>query len=83
MSDSTLEGKVDKLVTDVTEIRIALKGYNGDQGLIAVFQEHCKQNKELATDYYKFKRACIGIFCFLVGSGTLGFGIFKIAGWLG
>jgi len=71
MSDTTLEEKVDKLIEDVAEIKIALKGYDGNPGL-------AKRNDDLARDYYTFKRWCLGIFCFAVGSGTLGFGIVKL-----
>ena len=71
MSDTSLEEKVDKLIEDVAEIRIALKGFGGNPGLTGRFEA-------LAKDYFSFKRNCIGIFFFLVGSGVLGLGIAKL-----
>lgn len=72
----TPEEKIDKLVTDVAEIRTALK-YNGS-GLIPAFTEHCKQDREFRKDYYKFKRTCIGTFFFILGSGVLGAGAYSL-----
>ena len=78
MSDTSLEEKVDRLTIDTAEIRIALKGYNGNQGLIPAFEEHCKCDTEFRADYYAFKRKCLMIFCFTLGSGGLGVGIVKL-----
>ena len=78
MSDE-LEKKVDQLVTDLTEVKIALKGYNGTQGLIPAFTKHCEANECFQRDYYKFKRTVLMIFFFLLGSGVLGVGGVKIA----
>ena len=77
MPDS-LDEKVDKLSIDVAEIRIALKGFNGGQGLIPAFEEHCKRDTEFRADYYSFKRKFLAIFFFLLGSGGLGFGIVEL-----
>ena len=77
--DSKLEGKVDRLVTDVAEIKIALKGYNGTPGLIPAFREHCDRDGQFRADYFKFKRIVLGVFFFLLGSGVLGVGGVKIA----
>lgn len=79
--NKTLEEKVDSLMTDVAEIRAALK-YNGI-GLIPTFEQHCIQDREFRADYYKFKRCCIGVVCFTIGTGSLGLGILKLAEWLG
>ena len=49
-----------------------------DNGLLGAFKAHCEDDKCFRADYYKFKRLGIGIFFFLVGSGVLGLGIFKI-----
>ena len=74
----TLEEKVDSLVSDVAEIKAALK-YNGI-GLIPTFEQHCCQDREFRQDYYKFKRWAIGIFCFLAGSGVISMSVFQILG---
>lgn len=58
--DKTLE----QLVEDVTEIKTALKGYNGYPGL-------CKSHEDLASDYYSFKRRALLVFGFMVGAGIL------------
>ena len=73
MSDTTLEKKVDKLLIDVAEIRIVLKGYNGNPGLL-------KNYDDLAKDYFRFKRKVLSFFFFMVGSGGLGLGIVKLVG---
>ena len=78
MSDTTLETKVDYLLTEVAEIKTALKGYNGGAGLLNTFEQHCIQDREFRADYYKFKRAVITVFAFLVGSGVLGLSAVKI-----
>ncbi len=58
------DDKFEQLVEDVTEIKIALKGYDGYPGL-------CKAHEDLATDYYAFKRKSLLVFGFLVGAGIL------------
>ena len=58
------DDKFEQLVEDVTEIKIALKGYNGYKGL-------CKSHEELAKDYYSFKRRALLVFGFMVGAGIL------------
>ena len=63
-----------ELRNDVTEIKIALKGYNGRRGLI---QAH----EALAKDYYGFKRKCLIVGGVILGGGGLtggGIGIFKL-----
>ena len=70
MSNPTLEEKVDQLVTDVAEIKIAIAGYKGNPGL-------AQRHEDLAKDYYSFKRRCLAIFFLLLGSGGLGLGIVK------
>lgn len=72
----TLDEKVDKLVTDVAEIKTALK-YNGS-GLIPTFEKHCARDHEFRMDYYRFKRICIAVFFFMVGSAGIGFGVFEL-----
>ncbi len=39
---ATFEEKVDKLVSDVNEIKTALKGYDGQTGLCAQVNGNCK-----------------------------------------
>lgn len=55
------------------EIHSCLMGANGHGGL-------CKEVKDLKTDYYSFKKAVLAVFFFLLGSGALGAGIWKLAG---
>jgi len=66
---------IEKLVEDthekVNKIEQALRGYNGQPGLI-------KEHENLKADYYKFKRRAIGIFCFVAGSGALGVSAYQI-----
>jgi hypothetical protein len=59
------------LITDIQDIKTALKGYNGYPGL-------CKSYEILAKDYYTFKRWAIGLCCFLVGTGVLGISLLEI-----
>ena len=68
---NTLEEKVDKLVIDIAEIKIALKGYDGNPGL-------GKRFNDLAEDYFCFKRKVLAVFFFILGSGGLGLGIVKL-----
>jgi len=56
--------QLSQLLEDVSEIKTALKGYNGYPGL-------CKSHKDLAEDYYSFKRRALLVFGFLVGAGIL------------
>jgi len=70
------DDKLDQLAEDVTEIKIALKGYNGFPGLLG-------SHKELAEDYYSFKRKCLLVFGLLVGAGVLsggGYGVIQLMG---
>lgn len=70
------DDKFEQLVEDVTEIKIALKGYNGYKGL-------CKSHEDLASDYYSFKRKCLLVFGLLVGAGVLtggGYGVIQLMG---
>lgn len=78
MANPTLEEKVDNLLTEVAEIKTALKGYNGGTGLLKTFEQHCNQDREFRVDYYQFKRKCIAVFCFVAGGGGISFGIVKI-----
>jgi len=78
MSDTTLEEKVDNLLIEVSEIKTALKGYNGGTGLLKTFEQHCNQDREFRRDYFSFKRKVIAIFFFVLGSGGLGFGVVKL-----
>jgi len=74
----TLEEKIDRLVSDISDIKVVLKGYNGGLGLLKSFEQHCNQDREFRTDYYKFKRWCIGVFCFMVGAGIISVGVVKV-----
>jgi len=81
MSDEleALRKDLSDIKTDVVEVKIALKGYNGTQGLIPAFNRHCDDNESFQRDYYSFKRKVLAIFFFLLGSGVLGVGGVKIA----
>lgn len=72
-----LEKKVDELREEVSEIRTALKGYNGGQGLIPAFREHCERDEQFRKDYYSFRRRVLAVFFFLLGSGIFGAGGIK------
>jgi len=64
-----------KLVKDTHEkvnaIEQALRGYNGQPGLI-------KDHENLKKDYFKFKRLVLVIFAFAIGSGAIGLGIWRV-----
>ncbi len=75
----TMEEKVDRLVGDVGDIKIALKGYNGKKGLCQDFSEHCENDVKFRKDYYKFKRNILIVSAFVLGSGALGIGAVKFA----
>ena len=55
----------------LTEIHTTLLGKNGQGGLI-------RSHEALKKDYYKFKQHVLEVFFFLVGSGALGIGVWKI-----
>jgi len=70
--------KIDILCSDVAEMKAslskidqALRGYNGQNGLI-------KSHHDLKADYYKFKRNMFLIVGLLIGSGALGIGAWQI-----
>ena len=68
--------QLSQLIEDVSEIRTALKGYNGYPGL-------CKSHEDLAKDYYSFKRKSLLVFGFLTGAGILtggSLGVLQILG---
>ena len=67
----SIEEKIDKLVTDVTEIKIALKGYDGQSGV-------CERLDMLEKSFYKFRNTAILILGLLIGSGLLGTGIYEL-----
>ena len=68
--------QLSQLIEDVSEIKTALKGYNGYPGL-------CKSHEDLAKDYYSFKRKSLLVFGFLTGAGILtggSLGVLQILG---
>ena len=71
MSAADIEMLVRNILTKVDQIEQALRGYNGQPGLI-------KNHEILKTDYFKFKRQVLMVFAFAVGSGVLGLSILKI-----
>ncbi len=57
----------------LVELHTAVCGVDGQNGLL-------RSHQALKTDYYNFKRWVMGIIAFLVGSGAIGFGAFKMFG---
>ena len=74
-----LEEKIDRLIElqgedheEITEIKTALKGYDGQSGLIPSFEGHCKSDRKFRTMVY----VIVGI---LIGSGAItAWGIFMV-----
>jgi len=66
-----IEELLEQVHQDVIEMKVVLKGYDGNPGL-------CTKVDKLMTDYYKFKRLVLMIFAFMVGSGALGVSIWQI-----
>ena len=64
--------RFDQMQKDITEIKTALRGFNGSRGLLEAFEDHCEQYNTLVKDFYNFKRICYTVFGVLVGSGILG-----------
>ena len=58
------ETKLDKATTEVTEIKVALLGYNGTSGLLGKVNAVEKDHNALKLEFY----ALVGV---LIGSGTL------------
>jgi len=63
-----LDGKLEKIGEDVAEIRVVLRGYNGQVGL-------CEDHENLKAAFSSFRRKALIIFGVLVGSGVLGLGL--------
>ena len=63
-----LRKSLSEIVFDVRDIKLVLKGYNGDKGL-------CEKFENLAADYYQFKRKVFFVIGILVGSGVLTTGV--------
>ena len=55
------------------KIEQSLLGYNGQDGLI-------RSHEALKRDFYKFKKLCLMMMSFAVGSGALGLSIWQILG---
>ena len=60
------------------EVHAVLCGINGSPGLCKDFEKHKDNDSAFRKDYYNFKRLVIAVFCFLVGSGAIGFGVAEI-----
>ena len=56
-----IEEKLDSIQKDITEIRVVLKGYNGNPGL-------CDDVSKVKEDFYKFKRWILVVVAFLLGA---------------
>ena len=63
-----------ELVLAVRDIQTALRGYNGNRGLIQSFNEHCKEADRREYELSKFKKSVYIVFGMLIGSGALGAG---------
>lgn len=68
---ATLEEKVDRLVVDVSDIKVALKGYNSHDGL-------CNHVNRIDEDFYLLRRRIYIIAAFIVGGGGLGIGSYEL-----
>lgn len=74
MSDEKLDLIIQNqndLCKKVDSIEQALKGYNGQAGLL-------KSHQDLKEDYYKFKRCVLVVSAFLAGTGALGVSIWQL-----
>jgi hypothetical protein len=72
----SIDKKLDSKILETNSIAQVLKGYNGFPGLLG-------SHKELAEDYYCFKRKCLLVFGLLVGAGVLsggGYGVIQLMG---
>ncbi len=49
-----------------------------DKGLMGEFDEHRKRGNAFRSEYYVFRRQCIAVFFFLLGSGVLGVGVWQV-----
>lgn len=69
----TSEQMIQETYDRVNEMWTMLCGVKNtdDKGLVGDFND-------VKSDYYRFKRVVIAIFAFLVGSGILGVGIWKL-----
>jgi hypothetical protein len=56
----------------IIEMHAVLLGANGRPGLCTEFEQNKADQKKFREDYYKFKRAVLCVFFFLLGSGALG-----------
>lgn len=67
----------------ITEIHSVLFGSNGYDGLCKNFNDHCETNGKQYDEFRKFRLIIIGVVCFLVGSGVIGFSVVEILKLLG
>jgi hypothetical protein len=75
-----LREQINEIQTDVTEIKIALKGYNGNTGLLPAFRDHCVSEAVFRKDFYSFRRRCFIFLGIVLGSGAgAGVGLSQIA----
>jgi len=67
----------EEMKEQIREIRQALLGLNGHDGLLKLFEEHKQSDERFREDYYIFKRWVLSVFFFLVGSGAITVGIIQ------
>lgn len=80
MPDKTAEERAQDTYDKVIQIWGALCGVPGtsDKGLLGKFEEHCKSDSEFRAEFYKFRRQCLAVFFFLLGTGALGVGVWQV-----
>ena len=75
----TERANLESIASDINEVKIVLKGYNGHLGLIPAFEEHLREEREFKKEFYFFRRTCFLIFGLALGSGTgVGVGISQL-----
>jgi len=85
MTPKSPEEILQETYNKVSQIWDALCGVPGtsDKGLLGRFETHCEEDAEFRKEYYKFRRQCLAVFFFLLGTGALGIGVWQIPQLIG